>query len=60
MFNWIVSNIWQDLEPFYFVDLSQIELLEIELFDYSTVLSTKCVYKSYISDIYVKTGFGIK
>ena len=39
MFNWIVSDRLQYLEPFNFVDLYKEELLEIELFD---------VNKSYI------------
>ena len=37
MFNRIVSDTLQCLEPFNFVDLSQIELLEIELFNHLTV-----------------------
>ena len=42
MFNWIVSDTQQYLEPFNFIDLCLIELLEIELFDPLTV----CVYKN--------------
>ena len=37
MFNWIVCDTLQYLEPFNFVDLCWIELLEIELFDHLTV-----------------------
>ena len=37
MFYWIVSDIYQFLEPFNFVDLCWIELFEIELFDIQTV-----------------------
>ena len=35
MFNWIVCDILQYLELFYFFDLCEIELLKIELFDHS-------------------------
>ena len=44
MFNWIVSDTWQYLEPFNFIDLSWIELLDMELFDSLTVY-LKSVYK---------------
>ena len=37
MFNWIVSDASQYFEPFNFVDLCKIELLEIELFNHLTV-----------------------
>ena len=37
MFNWIVSDTWQYSEPFNFVDLCNIELLETEPFDHLTV-----------------------
>ena len=37
MFNWIVSDTQQYLELFNLVDLCQMELLEIELFDHLTV-----------------------
>ena len=37
MFNWVVNNTEQYLEPFNFVDSCYIELLEIELFDHLTV-----------------------
>ncbi len=47
------------MEPINFVDLSQIELLEIKLFDHLTVC-IKNVFTNHIFDIYVKTGFGIK
>ena len=33
MFNWIVSDPYQYLEPFNFIDLFYTELSEIELFD---------------------------
>ena len=61
MFDWIVRDIFQYLELFNFVDICQIELLGKELFDHLTV----CIYKmylpiNYISDIYVKTKFGIE
>ena len=36
MFNWIVSDTQQYLELFNLVDLCQMELLEIELFDHLT------------------------
>ena len=37
MFNWILSDTQQCLEPFNFVDFCQIEFLEIEVFDYLIV-----------------------
>ena len=37
MFDCIVSDTEQYLEPFNFVDLYRIELLEIELFDHLTL-----------------------
>ena len=54
MFNWTASDTYQYLEPFNFVDLSWIELLEIVLFDSLNVLT------NHIFNVYVKTGFGIK
>ena len=37
MFNWIVSDTLQYLEPFKFVDLYWTELLEIKMFDHLSV-----------------------
>ena len=37
MFNWIVSDMWQYLEPINFVNFCKTELLEIELFDHLTL-----------------------
>ena len=37
IFNWIIRDTQQYLEPFNFVDLCKIEFLEIELFDHLTV-----------------------
>ena len=37
MFNWIVSDTYQYLEAFNFVDLRWTESLEIELFDHLTM-----------------------
>ena len=34
MFDWIVGNMLQYLEPFNFMDIRQIKLLEIKLFDH--------------------------
>ena len=48
MFNWIVCNTQQYLKPFNYVNLSSIELLEIELFDHLTV----CIYKMCLQIIY--------
>ena len=48
MFNWIVSDTLQYLEPFNFVDLCKTELFEIELFDHLTV----CIYKMCFQIIY--------
>ena len=59
MFNWIVSDKYQYLEPFNFVDLCLIELFEIELFDHLTVYLQN-MFTNHIFDIYVKLGFGIK
>ena len=59
MFNWIVSDTLQYLEPFHLVDLCIIELLEIELFDHLIV----CIYKMFLQIIYlicVEIGFSIK
>ena len=44
MFNWIVSDTGQYLEPFNFVDLCWIELFEIELFDHLTVCNHIYIY----------------
>ena len=56
MFNWIVSDTEEYLEPFNF-DFCKIELLEVELFDYLTV----CIYKMCVQIIHAcKTVFGIK
>ena len=41
MFNWFFSDTYQYLEPFNFIDVCQIELFGIELFDYLSV----CIYK---------------
>ena len=41
MFNWIVSDRQQYLEPFNFVDLSKIELWGIEVFDHLIVCIDK-------------------
>ena len=59
MFNWIVSDTLQYLQPFNFVDLCEIELLEIELFNHLTVYLQN-VFTNHIFNIYVKWGFGIK
>ena len=37
LFNWIVCDTLQYLEPFNFAGLCRIELFEIELFDHLTV-----------------------
>ena len=44
MFNQIISDTYQYLEPLNFVDLCQTELIEIELFDHLTVCNKKTVY----------------
>ena len=49
MFNWIVSETSQYLEPSNFVDLYKIELLEKELFDHLSV----CIYKMCLQIIYI-------
>ena len=49
MFNWIVSDWQQYMEPFDFFDLYKIEFLEVELFDHLTV----CVYKMCLQIIYL-------
>ena len=52
MFNWIVRVSKQYLEPFSFVDLSEIELFETEVFVHSTT------YK-HMSDIWLNCSWYI-
>ena len=49
MFNWIVSDTQQFLEPFNFVDLWSIEVLEIDMFDHLTM----CIYKMCLQIIFL-------
>ena len=59
MFNWIVSDTYQHLEPLNF-DLTLNWIVRNR-----TVWSFNCMYlqnvfRNHIFNIYVKTGFGIK
>ena len=49
MFDIIVSDTWQYLELFNFVDLCEIELLEIELFDHLCV-NKWLMFNSIVND----------
>ena len=49
MFNCIVSNAYQYVEPFNFIGSCLIELLEIELFGHLT----ECIYKMCLQIIYL-------
>ena len=56
--DWIVSDSYQYLETFNFVDLCSIELLETELFDHLTAYLQN-VFANHIFNVYIKTGFGV-
>ena len=59
MFKWIICDTKQYLEPFNFVDLCQIELLKIELFDHLTVYLQN-MFTDHMLNIYAKIEFSIK